>query len=337
MKICPFVTMWKLLAKHSGGQLVPDVVVAKDGSGKFKTISEALNAYPPKFKGRFVIHVKAGVYNEQVIVDKKKPNVFIYGDGIAKTIVTGSKNYGIMNIGTMHTATFANEASGFIARGMSFRNEAGPQGHQAVAFRSQGDKTALFDCSFEGSQDTLYYQNLKQFYRNCRIYGTVDFIFGKGDCIIQDSQIIVRKPLPNQFNTVTADGREIKRGSNGLVLHHCSIVPDDYLWPVRFQIPTFLGRPWKPEALTVVMQSTLGDFIRPEGWKIWDGSTNHHTCTMYEHGNTGPGANTNRRTKEFKRFKVISAAEAAKFTVGHFLAAGEWLPQTGVPVQMGLY
>lgn len=327
----------RLLARQSAGQLVPDVVVAKDGSSKYKSINDALKAYPPKFKGRFVIHVKAGVYDEQVIVDKKKPNIFIYGDGIARTVVTGRRNYGIMKIGTMHTATFANEAPGFIARGMTFRNEAGPQGHQAVAFRSQGDKTALFDCSFEASQDTLYYQNLRQFYRNCRIYGTVDFIFGKGDCVIQDSQIIVRKPLPNQFNTVTADGREIKRGSNGLVIHHCSIVPDDYLWPVRFEIPTFLGRPWQPAALTVVMQSTLGDFIRPEGWKIWDGSTNHKTCAMYEYANTGPGANTNRRTKEFSGFKLIGAAEAAKYTVVNFLDAKEWLPQTGVPVQMGLY
>ncbi|XP_047971468.1 pectinesterase-like [Salvia hispanica] len=327
----------RLLAKQAAGQLVPDVVVAKDGSGKFKTIKDAINSYPPKFNGRFVIYVKAGVYDEQVIVDKKKPNIFIYGDGIAKTIVTGRRNYAKMNIGTMHTATFANEAPGFIARGMTFRNEAGPEGHQAVAFRSQGDKTAMFDCSFEASQDTLYYQNLKQFYRNCRIYGTVDFIFGKGDCVIQDSQIIVRKPLPNQFNTVTADGREIQRGSNGLVLHHCSIVPDDYLWPVRFEIPTFLGRPWKPEALTVVMQSTLGDFIRPEGWKIWDGSTNHKTCLMYEYGNSGPGAKTNGRNKDFSGFKVISAAEAAKFAPGQFLHANEWLPQTGVPVQMGLY
>lgn len=98
----------RLLAKQAAGQLVPDVVVAKDGSGKFKTIKDAINSYPPKFNGRFVIYVKAGVYDEQVIVDKKKPNIFIYGDGIAKTIVTGRRNYAKMNIGTMHTATFGN-------------------------------------------------------------------------------------------------------------------------------------------------------------------------------------------------------------------------------------
>ncbi|KAH6777448.1 hypothetical protein C2S51_008760 [Perilla frutescens var. frutescens] len=326
----------KLLAKNND-QLVPNVVVAKDGSGQFKTINEAVAAYPPKFKGRFVIHVKAGVYNEKVTVDKKKPNVFIYGDGIDKTVVTGKLNGGLMKIGTMHTATFSNEAVGFIARGITFRNEAGPEGHQAVAFRSVGDKSAVFDCSFEGNQDTLYYQNCRQFYRNCRIYGTVDFIFGKGDCVIQDSEIIVRRPMPGQVNTITADGREIARGTNGLVLHRCTIVPDNYLWPQRFEIPTFLGRPWSAQAVTVVMQSTLGDFIRPEGWKIWDGANNHKTCEMYEFGNKGPGANTDRRAKDFSRFKVISAAEAGKYTVGQFLDAPEWLPQTQIPFQSGLY
>lgn len=230
----------------------------------------------------------------------------------------------------------ANEALGFIARGMTFRNTAGPEGHQAVAFRSVGDKTTLFDCSFEGSQDTLYYQNMRQFYKNCRIYGTVDFIFGKGDCVIQDSEIIVRKPMPNQINTVTADGREIERGSNGLVIHHCKIIPDQYLSPVRFEIPTFLGRPWKHEALTVIMQSEIGDFIKPEGYKIWDGENNHKTCEMYEFGNKGPGAKTNGRSKEFSRFKVLSSAEATRYTVANFLGS-DWLPQTGVPVQMDLY
>ncbi|KAL8544771.1 hypothetical protein ACS0TY_005117 [Phlomoides rotata] len=308
----------RLLAAAGGA--APNAVVAKDGSGKFKTIKDALASYPAKHEGRFVIYVKAGVYDEQVIVDKKKPNVYIYGDGIGKTIIYDA----------------ANEGENFVARAMTFRNEAGPEGHQAVAFRSIGDKTALFDCSFEASQDTLYYQNQRQFYRNCRIYGTVDFIFGKGSCLIQDSEIIVRRPLPNQFNTVTADGKEIETGSNGLVMHNCRIVPDSFLFDARFQIPTYLGRPWKAYALTVTMQTELADFIRPEGYKIWDGESYHKTCSMFEYANRGPGANTNQRSKDFAKFKVISAAEAAKFAAGPFLTGDQWLPQTSVPFRLGL-
>lgn len=96
-----------LLAAHRGGIMKPNAVVAKDGSGQFKTISEAIAAYPPNFKGRYLIHVKAGVYDEQVTIDKNKLNIFIFGDGVGKTIVTGHKNYGIMKIQTSNTATFS--------------------------------------------------------------------------------------------------------------------------------------------------------------------------------------------------------------------------------------
>ncbi|GER55129.1 plant invertase/pectin methylesterase inhibitor [Striga asiatica] len=327
----------KLLARNSGAPR-PNVVVAKDGSGQFKTIGQAVAAHPgAKHQGRFVIYVKAGIYNEQVIVDKSKVNLYMYGDGIDRTIVTGSKNYGKQGTKTMHTATFANEAPGFVARAMTFKNMAGPEGHQAVAFRSLGDKAAIFDCSFEGNQDTLYYQSYRQFYRNCRIYGTVDFIFGKGEAVIQDSEIIVRRPMPGQFNTVTADGREIRKGSNGLIIHNSRITADKYLHPIRFQVKTYLGRPWTEESLTVIMQSDLGDLIRPEGWKLWDGASNHKTCQVLEYANRGPGSLTRRRDRQFSHFKVLNTAEASRYTPGVFLAGGQWLPETGVPHNLNLY
>ncbi|KAL3827734.1 hypothetical protein ACJIZ3_016536 [Penstemon smallii] len=325
----------KLLSR-GGQQARPNAVVAKDGSGQFKTIGQAVAAYPKNHQGRYTIYVKAGVYDEQVIIDKK--NIYIYGDGIGRTIVTGKKNYGKNNVPTMHTATFAAHGDGFIARAMTFRNEAGPEGHQAVAFRSQASDTALFDCSFEGFQDTLYYQANRQFYRGCWIYGTVDFIFGMGDAVIQESTIVVRKPLAKQFNTVTADGRTIggKKASNGLVLQNCVITPDKFLFNERFKFPTYLGRPWKKDALTVVMQSELGDFIRPEGYMIWQGESNHKTCEMYEFGNRGPGARIDGRSKDFSRFRVLKPQEAAIYTPGPFLAGQTWIPGTGIPHKLGL-
>ncbi|CAA3005939.1 pectinesterase-like [Olea europaea subsp. europaea] len=327
----------KLLAAHKRGHHVkPNAVVAKDGSGQFKTVAAAIAAYPKNFKGRYTIYVKAGVYEEFITIDKKKPNVLIYGDGPGKTIITGKRNYGIMKIGTMNTATFSAVGQGFIARGLTFRNDAGPDGHQAVALRVQSDMSAIFDCSIEGYQDTLYYHAFRQFYRNCVISGTVDFIFGMGDAVIQNSLIIVRKPNANQQNTITADGREVARGSNGLVLQNCRIVPEKALFPLRFKIPTYLGRPWKANALTVVMQSELGDLIRPEGWMKWDGENFHQTCEFYEFANRGPGSITNRRSKEFKRFRVLNARDAAKYTPGQFLSGFQWLKGTRVPFQLGL-
>lgn len=135
-----------------------------------------------------------------------------------------------------------------------------------MALCINGDRSVVYNCHIEGHQDTLYYHTSHQFYRNCVISGTIDFIFGMGDAVIQNSLIVVRKPMDNQLNTITADGRQLERGSNGLVLQNCKIVADKELVPTRFKIASYLGRPWKEHALTVVMQTEIGDFIRPEGW-----------------------------------------------------------------------
>ncbi|URE22897.1 pectinesterase [Musa troglodytarum] len=145
----------KLLAAQSRGQLTPNVVVAKDGSGKFTTINDAINSMPKDYSGRYVIYVKAGVYKENVIVGKDKVNVLMYGDGSRKTIVTGSKNY-VDGVQTVDTATFAALGQGFIAKSMGFSNTAGPEKHQAVALRVQSDMAAFFNCRMDAYQDTLY-------------------------------------------------------------------------------------------------------------------------------------------------------------------------------------
>ncbi|KAL3626395.1 hypothetical protein CASFOL_029944 [Castilleja foliolosa] len=296
----------------------PNVVVAKDGSGQFRTIGQAIASYPAQPQRKFIIYVKTGVYEEQVKINDSCPNVFIYGDGIGKTVVTGSK----FGSDLFASTTFANDAPGFIAKGITFRNTAGPENQQAPAFRSQGDKSAMFECSFEGYQDTLFYQRGKQFYRNCRIYGTVDFIFGQGEALIQNSEIIVRYPVnyhPDTF--ITADGRDEPNGIGGLVIQKC-IVSRDSAWPVVGPNlkTTYLGRPWKAFSRTVVMESDLGGFIDPEGWAVWDKkSTNHKTCQVFEYSNRGPGANTEHRNKLFVNFKVLEETEAVKFTVDSFL------------------
>ena len=115
----------KLLAANNA-QIVPNAVVAKDGSGRFRTIAAALAAYPKNNKGRYTIYVKAGVYDEYITVTKDQVNVFMYGDGPRKTIVTGRK-CNTQGIGTMQTASFAAVGAGFIAKAMGFTNTAGPE------------------------------------------------------------------------------------------------------------------------------------------------------------------------------------------------------------------
>lgn len=95
----------KLLA--SGGEPEPNAVVAQDGSGQYKTIQEALNAYPKDLKGgRYVIYVKAGVYDEYITITQDQINIYMYGDGPRKTIVTGKKCF-TDGVSTFKTASFS--------------------------------------------------------------------------------------------------------------------------------------------------------------------------------------------------------------------------------------
>ncbi|KAF8401222.1 hypothetical protein HHK36_012151 [Tetracentron sinense] len=325
----------KLLAQQNNDRVKPNAVVAKDGSGQFKTIAAALAAYPKNHSGRYVIYVKAGIYNEHITVTKNQVNVFMYGDGSRRTIVTGRKN-NREGVSTYQTASFSAVGSGFIANSMGFQNTAGPEGHQAVALRVQSDMSAFFNCRMDGYQDTLYAQTHRQFYRNCVISGTVDFIFGDSAAVIQNSLIVVRKPMDNQQNTVTAHGRSDKRETTGLVIHNCHIVPEQKLFPVRFKIPSYLGRPWKKYARTIIMESTLDDFIQPAGWMPWAGNFALNTLFYAEYGNRGPGARINRRVR-WKGFKVITnRREALKYTAGSFIQGNLWLRYTGAPYHLGL-
>ncbi|XP_059439920.1 pectinesterase-like [Corylus avellana] len=324
----------KLLASVDNGRVRPNAIVAKDGSGQFKSIAAAVAAYPKNHRGRYVIYVKSGVYNEYITIEKNMKNVFMFGDGPRKTIVTGRKS-NRDGFTTFKTASFSAIGEGFICKSMGFQNTAGPEGHQAVALRVQSDMSAFFNCRMDGYQDTLYVQAHRQLYRNCVISGTVDFIFGDSSTVIQNSLIIARKPMDNQQNTVTAQGRADKRETTGLVIHNCRIVPEQKLYPLRFKIPTYLGRPWKEYARTVIMETTLADFIQPLGYLPWAGSFALSTCSYFEYANRGPGSRTVRRVR-WKNVRVISRREAIQFTAVPFLQGNFWLKATGFPFLPGL-
>ncbi|MBA0617336.1 hypothetical protein Godav_026794 [Gossypium davidsonii] len=306
----------------------------------FKTIGAALATALKKSNIRHVIYIKAGIYNEYITVDKQYTNIMMYGDGPRKTIVTGRK--GVKNGGgitTWQTATFSAIGNGFIAKSMGFQNTAGPEKHQAVALRIQSDKSAFFNCRIDAYQDTLYNQENCQLFRNCVISGTIDFIFGDSPTVIQNSLIIVRRPMDNQFNTVTAQGKDFIDENTGTVIQNCKIVPEQKLFNDRFKIATYLGRPWKKFSTTIIMESTLGDFIKPEGWILFEGpdKVNYEETLYYaEYNNRGPGANLNARVN-WKGYHKIDRVTAMQFTIQSFLLSKEnWLPLSGVPFTTAL-
>ncbi|KAK0593439.1 hypothetical protein LWI29_036611 [Acer saccharum] len=299
-------------------------VVAKDGSSKYKTIMAALNALPEKSKKRLIIYVKRGVYFENVRVEKPKWNVTIIGDGLNATIVSGSLNV-IDGTPTFSTATFAVFGQGFVARDMGFRNTAGPSKHQAVALMSTADRSAFYRCHIDAFQDTLYTHSNRQFYRECNIYGTVDFIFGNSAVVLQNCNIVPKRPMPGQQNTITAQGRMDPNQNTGISIQNCGIWPYENLSGVE----TYLGRPWKNYSTTIFMQSNMESFINPKGWLPWIGTSGPDTIFYTEFQNYGPGSSTKNRVK-WKGVKIITKKEANKFTVKPFLQGDKWIPNAVV-------
>ncbi|XP_052183622.1 pectinesterase-like [Diospyros lotus] len=312
-----------------------DAVVAADGSGNYKTVAAAVAAAPEKSSKRFVIRIKAGVYRENVEVPKKKTNIMFVGDGRKNTIITGSRNVKDGST-TFHSATVAAVGQGFLARDITFENTAGPEKHQAVALRVGADLSAFYQCDMIAYQDTLYVHSNRQFYINCFIAGTVDFIFGNAAAVLQDCDIHARKPGSGQKNMVTAQGRTDRNQNTGIVIQKCRIDATSDLKPVKSSFPTYLGRPWKEYSRTVVMQSAIGDVINPAGWHEWNGNFALNTLEYREYSNSGAGAGTAQRVK-WKGYKVItSESEALQYTPSRFIAGASWLSSTTFPFSLEL-
>lgn len=237
---------------------------------------------------------------------------------------------------TLSITNAAVSGRGFIARDMAFENAAGPQKHQAVALRSDSDLSVYYRCAMRGYQDTLYTHTMRQFYRECRISGTVDFIFGDAVVVFQNCQILAKKGLPQQKNTVTAQGRKILDQPTGFSFQFCNVSADSDLAPSVNSTPTYLGRPWKLYSRTIFMQSYMSNAIRPEGWLEWNGEFALDTLYYGEFMNSGPGAGLAGRVK-WPGFHVLNnTAQANNFTVAQFIEGNSWLPSTGVAYTAGL-
>ncbi|KAJ0099803.1 hypothetical protein Patl1_19903 [Pistacia atlantica] len=283
-----------------------NLVVAKDGSGNYKTIQAAINAAAEERDCKY-------------------------------TIITSSRSVK-GGYTTYSSATAGIDGPGFIAWEITFRNGAGPSKGQAVALRSASDLSVFYRCAIQGYQDTLMVHSQRQFYRECYIYGTIDFIFGNAAVVFQNSLIYVRRPLKGQANVITAQGRNDPNQNTAITIHNSKILAASDLKPVVKAFKTYLGRPWQQYSRTVIVKTYLDSLVSPLGWSPWALNSEFALDTLYygEYKNSGPGSSTRSRVK-WKGFHVItSSATASRFTVGSLIAGRSWLPATGVPFTSGL-
>ncbi|KAK4388428.1 putative pectinesterase/pectinesterase inhibitor 28 [Sesamum angolense] len=313
----------------SATSLKPNAVVAQDGSGQFNTIRAAIASVPQKNNQTFVIHVKAGVYKEHVQIPKKVNKIVLIGDGPLKTRITGRKNFA-EGVKTYHTATVAVNADEFLAKDIGFENTAGAAGHQAVALRVSGDRAVFYNVHIDGYQDTLYAHTYRQYYRDCTISGTIDFVFGDSQALFQNCKFVVRKPLANQACMVTAQGRVERHSLGATIIQNGDFVAEPALLQASPPHKVYLGRPWKLLSRTIIMQSNIGGFIAPEGWAEWAGTFALDTLYYAEYQNRGPGSDMKNRV-QWKGIQTLSPQMAESWTGGKFYGGDEWVKNSGVP------
>lgn len=222
-----------------------------------------------------------------------------------------------------------------MAKDIGIENTAGPQGHQAVAVRASGDKAIFYNVHMDGYQDTLYAHAYRQFYRDCRISGTIDFIFGDATSIFQGGSLVVRKPMDNQACMVTAQGRKDRRSVGIITIQNVDIVAEPDFLSTTPKLKAYLGRPWKEFSRTIIMQSNITGFIDPEGWSPWMGTFALDTLTYGEYQNRGAGSDLSKRVK-WKGILKMTEELAQSFTAESMYGGDEWVTSSGVPYVGGM-
>ncbi|CAL5323015.1 unnamed protein product [Camellia sinensis] len=289
---------------------IPDLVVAQDGSGDFCTIKEALDALMNmSHSGRFVIYVERGVYNECIEIELDMPNIMLVGDGWKNTIITGNRSH-VGGFSTFDSATVSITGDGFIAQGITFHNTAGPQNGQAVALISRSDRSVFYQCSFEGYQDTLFFQN-------CFIHG--------------------RTPINGNQIVITAQSRSDPNQNTGISFHRCRVAPAEDPKQLLRPFVAYLGRLWRDYARVVYLRTYLDWFVPPEGWSQWGNQTDNLETLYYgEYKNYGPGSSTKSRVKWSGFHDMRNKTVAQNFSVAKLIGGDSWLPQAGIPFILDL-
>lgn len=268
-----------------------DFVVAKDGSGQFTTVQEAIDAVPSFRKQVTSIFIKKGIYKEKIILSQPKQHIKLIGEDVQHTIITFDdyaqrKNRFGEEIGTSGSASFYCLGDHFSAEHITFENSAGPVG-QAVAMWIAADKATFVNCRFLGFQDTLYTygKGARQLYINCYIAGTVDYIFGSSTAWFENCELHCKG---NGYITAASTPEDVKYG---YIFNNCKVTG-------AADVGSFyLGRPWRPYAKVLFMHSSLPAFIRGEGWHNWGKESNEQTAYFAEYENTGEGALSQSRVK----------------------------------------
>jgi pectinesterase len=331
-------------AKYSGK---PGAVA--EGVARYKTLGEALAAVPKTNAQPFVIFLKAGKYDEKLIVDR--PHVHLLGESREGTIITHddfsdklAPNGG--TLGTPGSYTLQISAPDFRAENLTIENgfdytanaakadddPTKAKNPQAVALMTTAanDRATFCNCTLKGFQDTLFADAGRHYFRDCRILGHVDFIFGAGQAVFENCELVSRNRQTKEPTGFVAAPSTPVHLPFGFLFLNCRLLKESDDLPAG---SARLGRPWHPganlslEGNAVFMNCFMDDHIGPEGYapisardstgrRIWFELQPY--SRMFEYGSHGPGA-----IKSAKR-PALSESQAAYYSMTNVLNG--WSP-----------
>ena len=289
------------------------VTVAQDGTGDFRTLTEAVESVRALMDFKVTIYVKAGIYKEKLVIPAWIQHVEIVGESAETTVITHDDHAKINNMGTFRTYTVRVDADDVTFRHITIENNA-PRLGQAVALHTEGNRLRFYQCRFLGNQDTVYtgVAGTRLYFADCYIEGTTDFIFGPSTAWFENCVIFSKS---DSYVTAASTPEDIKYG---YVFNHCKLTAADDVHKVC------LGRPWRPYGYTLFMNCELGGHIVPKGWHNWGKTSNEQTARYAEYNNTGAGANVKERAPWSRQ---LTKKEAEKITLAEVFATGnEWNP-----------
>lgn len=287
--ILPFAI---IAAKNEGTR----IVVAADNTGDYATVGEALRKVRGDFDTHVTIFIKNGVYREKLLINSTINNLTIEGESPDSCIITWDDYAALRNMGTSNSYTVKVEGNNITFRNLTFENAAGPVG-QAVAMHATGDRISFFNCRFLGFQDTLYAsgRGARQYFEDCYIEGTVDFIFGASTAMFNRCHLHGKR---DGYFTAASTPEETPVG---YVFYRCKLTTAPEVTSM------YLGRPWRPYASTYFVECDLDGNINPQGWHNWGNKDNELTARYGEYGNTGKASSTDQRAPWSK---IITEDEA---------------------------
>lgn len=304
---------------------VTPILVAADGTGDFRTVHEAVQSIPADNAQRRVIYIKEGTYKEKLLVDR--PYVTLAGESADGTILTDDDSplktdASGTPLGTYNDYTMQVTGHDFSAQNITIENRAGSGAGQAVALDVYADHASFEGCRILGYQDTLLTRNrtdtsvtdnvpdqttlqtYRQYFKDCYIAGSVDYIFGASEAVFDGCE------LHSRLSGYETAASTPQNQPYGYVFLNCNLTaPETYSGAPS----VYLGRSWRSYSAVAYLNCAMSGQIAKAGWATMHSSSDTATVRYSEYNSSGAGTNPSGRVSWSTQ---LTADQAANYTVG---------------------